>query len=142
MNWLPRKNVVVPTDLSEFSLSVLDIALQLVEDASQVHLVYVLRDMSAMEPGIVWGEVDDESRRRHAEEAIRKRLTDPKYAKLNLVILFGTPSMQIARHAQKIGADLIVIHSHGRTGPAHLLIGSVTERVVRLAPCPVLVIRD
>ncbi|MDK2970828.1 MAG: hypothetical protein PWP23_583 [Candidatus Sumerlaeota bacterium] len=142
MSWLPKKNVVVPIDLSEFSLSALDASMEFVEDTSHLHIVHVLREMSPMEPGVVWGEIDDESRRVHAEQAIRKRLADPKFDKIEIHILVGNPPNQIARFAQEVDADLIVIHSHGRTGAAHLLIGSVAERVVRHAHCPVLVIRD
>jgi universal stress protein A len=57
------------------------------------------------------------------------------------VIAHGTPSEEIIRLAQQEGADLIVIATHGRTGLRHLLLGSVAERVVRQASCPVLVVR-
>lgn len=142
MSWLPKKHVVVPIDLSEFSLKALEVARQLVDDPSNLHIVHVLRDMSAMEPGVVWGDVDDESRRRHAEQAIRSRLGADDFEKSDVVILFGNPANQIAKYAEKLSCELIVIHSHGRTGASHLLIGSVAERVVRHAHCPVLVLRD
>jgi len=47
----------------------------------------------------------------------------------------------IARHAEAVGAGLVFVGSHGRTGLPRILLGSVAERVVRLAPCPVLVVR-
>ena len=47
----------------------------------------------------------------------------------------------IAETAQKPKADLIIMATHGRTGLAHVLLGSVTERVLRIASCPVLVVR-
>jgi universal stress protein A len=53
----------------------------------------------------------------------------------------GPPAETIVRVAQERGADLIVMGTHGRTGLRHALIGSVAEKVVRLAPCPVLVTR-
>jgi nucleotide-binding universal stress UspA family protein len=56
-------------------------------------------------------------------------------------VLFGDPGHEIAQFAKERGAGMIVMSSHGRTGLAHLLIGSVAERVVRLAQCPVLVLR-
>jgi nucleotide-binding universal stress UspA family protein len=55
--------------------------------------------------------------------------------------LLGEPAHGIADYAQDKKAELIVIPSHGRTGITRLLIGSVAERVVRLAHCPVLVLR-
>lgn len=53
-------------------------------------------------------------------------------------VVEGIPFVEILRVAKREGADLIVMGTHGRTGLSHLLLGSVTERVVRLAPCPVL----
>ena len=53
----------------------------------------------------------------------------------------GTPATDICRLAKDNGASLIVLSSHGRSGVKHFLLGSVAERVVRHAPCPVLVMR-
>ena len=57
-------------------------------------------------------------------------------------VAFGDPGDEITKHAETVHADLIVMPSHGRTGLKRLLIGSVAERVVRLAQCPVLVLRS
>ena len=54
----------------------------------------------------------------------------------------GYPATVIAARAGTIGADLIVMGTHGRSGVSHLLMGSVAERVMRTAPCPVLTVRD
>ena len=54
----------------------------------------------------------------------------------------GHPVDQICRYAQKTQIDLLVLGSHGRTSLSHFLLGSVAERVVRAAPCPVLVARE
>ena len=54
---------------------------------------------------------------------------------------FGSPYQEILNVAQEKGVDLIVMGTHGRSGIAHFLIGSVTEKVIRTAPCPVLVVR-
>ena len=48
---------------------------------------------------------------------------------------------QICRYAHKNQIDLLIVGSHGRTGASHFLVGSIAERVVRAAPCPVLVVR-
>jgi len=60
-------------------------------------------------------------------------------AEINLVT--GIPYIEIVKRATELHADMIVIGTHGRTGMKHLLIGSVAERVVRTADCPVLTIR-
>lgn len=56
-------------------------------------------------------------------------------------VLQGTAYEQIAAQAKELGADLIVMGTHGRRGASHLFMGSVAERVVRTAPCPVLTVR-
>jgi universal stress protein A len=63
-------------------------------------------------------------------------------AEVNCVIdvRSGVPDIDIVRAAHDLGVDLIVMVTHGRTGLEHLLLGSVTEHVIREAPCPVLVL--
>lgn len=56
-------------------------------------------------------------------------------------VLLGAPHVEIVRYARKEEMDLIVLATHGRTGLAHALIGSVAEKVVQMAPCPVLTIK-
>jgi nucleotide-binding universal stress UspA family protein len=57
-------------------------------------------------------------------------------------VAFGSPARTIVEYADANGFDLIVMGTHGRGGVAHLLLGSVAERVVRTARCPVLTVRD
>jgi nucleotide-binding universal stress UspA family protein len=59
----------------------------------------------------------------------------------NVETASGNPADAIVRLAQDRQADLIVMGTHGRTGLQHVLLGSVAEKVVRLAPCPVLTVR-
>jgi nucleotide-binding universal stress UspA family protein len=61
--------------------------------------------------------------------------------KTEALVSQGYPARTIVAQAQKAGANLIVMGSHGRTGLSRLLMGSVTERVIGLAPCPVLVVK-
>jgi nucleotide-binding universal stress UspA family protein len=61
---------------------------------------------------------------------------------LQIETCLGATGVEIARDAKKLEADLIVISTHGRTGRAHSLAGSVAENLVQLAPCPVLVVRE
>ena len=142
MGWLPKENIVVPCDFSELSLTALDVALQLVDSSEHVHVLHVLPELSPLEPGELWETIDETSREEHARQAILEQLADPRYANVKIEIRFGDPGRRIARYAEEIGADLIVMPSHGRTGLAHMLIGSVAERVVRLAHCAVLVLRQ
>ncbi len=141
MAWLPKKNVVVPIDFSNNSFAALDTALELVEKPSDIHLIHVLPILEPAEPGVIWNTIDDQTRRHHAEQALRERLTDAKYQDISIEIAFGDPGHEIADYAKRIDADLIVMPSHGRTGLKRILIGSVAERVMRLAHCPLLILK-
>lgn len=57
------------------------------------------------------------------------------------VLIEGSPAPEIAELARRAGVDLIVTGTHGRTGIKHALLGSVAEKVLRTAPCPVLTVR-
>ena len=141
MAWLPKKNVVVPIDFSENSFAALDTALEMVDTAAGVHMIHVLPVLEPAEPGVIWNTIDDDTRRHHAEGALRERLADAKYQDISIEIAFGDAGHQIAHFADKCGADLIVMPSHGRTGLKRILIGSVAERVMRLAHCPLLILK-
>ena len=56
-------------------------------------------------------------------------------------VIRGRPAHAIVEHAKNGGFDLIVMGTHGRTGVSHVVMGSVAERVLRKAPCPVLTVR-
>ena len=56
-------------------------------------------------------------------------------------VIRGRPAHAIVEHAKSGGFDLIVMGTHGRTGVSHVVMGSVAERVLRKAPCPVLTVR-
>ena len=142
MNWFARKKVLVPVDFSDESFSAVDSALELVANPTDLIVVYVLQDLSPMEPGEIWHTVDPESRIQHAVKALRERLADEKYRGLQFDVVIGDPGHEITKLAEREAADLIVLPSHGRTGLKRMLIGSVAERVVRLAHCPVLVLRS
>lgn len=143
MNLFDLQRVVVPVDFSAESLAAVREALELVRgDASKIYVVHVLAEMSPADPGVVWGEISDENRAEHVRDALRQSLPGPQLQPLHLEVVFGDAGFRIAEFAERIGADLIVIPSHGRTGIQHLLIGSVAERVIRYAHCPVLVLRN
>lgn len=141
MAWFPKQTVLAPVDFSELSWEAVDTALELAARPSGVHILHVLPVLEPAEPGVIWHTIDNETRSHHAAQAIRERLADAKYREVQVQIAFGDPGAEIADFACQIGADLIVLPSHGRTGIARFLIGSVAERVVRLAHCPVLVLR-
>lgn len=142
MNWFAKKKVLVPVDFSDESFAAVDSALELVESAGDVTVVYILQDLSPMEPGEIWNTIEPESRIRHAMKSLRERLSDEKYKDMRFDVAIGDPGHEIAHIAEREAVDLIVLPSHGRTGLKRMLIGSVAERVVRLAHCPVMVLRS
>lgn len=89
----------------------------------------------------------------HSETVVRHDVSDDVLTQLRDLIpqarrnswgaelAVGSPAETIVRVAQELGADLIVMGTHGRTGLQHALLGSVAEKVVRLAPCPVMTVR-
>ena len=142
MNWLPKKQVLVPVDFSDDSRIGLRTARDIVADPTDLHVLYVLPIMEVADPGVIWETIDDESRREHAEAALRKEVGEQGLgAEARISVRFGNPGHEIAAFAEEIDAGLIVVSSHGRTGLRHLLLGSVADRVVRLAKCPVLVLK-
>jgi nucleotide-binding universal stress UspA family protein len=141
MPWLPKNKIVTPVDFSDESIAALDTALELVADATHLKIVHVLPKVEMVDIELLYGMMDHDARRHHIEQALDERLTDARYQGAEKVVLFGDPGHEIADYAQREHADLIVLPSHGRTGISRLLIGSVAERVVRLAHCPVLVLR-
>ena len=141
MTWLPRRIVVIPIDFSDDSFRALDTARQLVENPSELHVVHVLPVLEPAEPGIIWHTIDDESRSNHAQQALRKELDQRECHGVQTAIRFGDPGHEIARYAEQVDAGLVVVPSRGRTGLTRLLIGSVADRIVRLAHCAVLLLK-
>jgi nucleotide-binding universal stress UspA family protein len=117
------------------------VASDLAAEPAGVYLVHVLHEISPLEVADAERLVAEEQVSiAKAKAAIRSRL-DPRYAAMQVDAIVGDPGHAIAAYAAEIQADLIVMPSHGRTGLARMLIGSVAERVIRLAHCPVLVLR-
>ena len=141
MSWFPKSCIVVPYDFSEQSGQALQVARDLVADLTQIHVIHVLPILTVAEPGMVWDVVDNQARMKDAERAFRDGFAPSPFQKADFTVVFGDPGREIVAFAERQKADLIVMPSHGRSGVSRLLIGSVAERVVRLAHCPVLVLR-
>ena len=88
-------------------------------------------------------EAIDRSAHDHAKKQLAALVARAKKAGARTMglLLDGLPHEQVPRAARRMRADLIVIGTHGRTGVSKILLGSVAERIVRLAPCPVLTVR-
>jgi nucleotide-binding universal stress UspA family protein len=144
------KKILVATDFSELSAVALSYGCDLgrLFDA-EVHVLHVVDDLGARLCGLPGGYAGDLGRLRAdmeqtALEQIDARLeTDSRHLlrTQSVVRTSLSPAETILAYARDAKIDCIVMGTHGRGGVAHLVMGSVAERVVRLAPCPVLTIR-
>jgi nucleotide-binding universal stress UspA family protein len=142
MTWCGDKTIVVPLDFSEQSFRALDRALEMVQSPSHVHVIHVLQDLTVGVPEFALGVLERERQVREVTQALYDKFADERHRGLRVHVRFGDPGSDIAKYAEEVQADLIVMPSHGRTGLKRLLIGSVAERVVRLAGCPVMVLKE
>src|SRR5712692_8263596 len=137
-------NILVPTDFSAYAAYALQQALVLAaREKAHVLLLHVLSRREMMWPEMVWPmraqlvhELQDEAEQRL--QAVAAAQPFP----IATLALWGNPATEICRIAHEYGTDLIVMSTHGRTGLAHMFMGSITERVVRSAPCSVLIVRS
>lgn len=141
MTWLPKKSVVVPIDFSGESKLAVETAVQLVSSPANVHVIHVMFPMDIVAPGVVWGGIDDVDREKAVHDHAQQFLNENNLTGLTMLTRVGDPGTEIAEYAKSINADLIVIPSHGYHGIKRALLGSVAERVLRHAHCPVLVLR-
>lgn len=141
MDWLKGKKIVVPIDFSDESIEAVKFAVEATSGESEIHVLHVAADLLIMEPGMVWDEMTDEAREKKLHESLAATFPLEKYPRLELHVAFGDAGHEIAEYAENAEAGVIILPSHGRTGFSRVLIGSTAERVVRLAHCPVLVLK-
>lgn len=140
--------ILVPIDFSDNSDVALTYATGLADLAGgSLHLLHVLQnplgagwaaEVYVPPPAEFFEQVE-----RDARDHLAGLLTaeQQKKYRAEIACLTGSPFLEIIQFAKEHGIDLIVMGTHGRGAVSHLLMGSVAERVVRKAPCPVLTIR-
>lgn len=143
------KTILAPTDFSATSNVALEHAKELAgKFGATLHLIHILPDPHAQAWSIEAAgiPVDDMQTRWAAEarERLGEMLTDDEREALHAVVetRVGHPFLEIIRYAKSHDVDLIVLGTHGRGAVEHMLLGSVAEKVVRKAPCPVLTVRE
>lgn len=141
-------NVLVATDFSDASESALDYGRELTRTfGARLHLLHVVETalmfVGPESAGIDFARLQSDLES-GAEEKLKRIITMEDREQLKAVTTVRTgssPAFEIANFARMEGIDIIVMGTHGRGVMAHLLMGSVAEKVVRIAPCPVLTVR-
>jgi len=135
----PFKRILVPVDFDQSSLKALEIAAKIAQQndgtAFVLHIVPVDIDVTGMPQ---YGDLI-----KRQESLDREKLTAKQHlaeVKWEILDEMGQPADVIAEVAAKLPADLIVMVTHGRRGLARLVEGSIAEKVLRSAPCPVLAV--
>lgn len=141
--------ILNPTDLSKYSAQATNYACTFVEKFNaDLHLLHVDEELVAALPDAV---VERFSQLENYQEGLElpalellSKVLDPEWAAgrhVTIATRSGSPFAQILAYAKEHDIDLIVMGTHGRSGLSHALIGSLAEKVVRKAPCPVLTVR-
>jgi universal stress protein A len=143
------KRILVPTDFSTTSDLAVDYAIDLAKryDGS-LHLLHVVEDtyLAHAYPDGYFAELPGiyAKLRAEADQRLRERCARCAVEAVPVTgqIADGRPARVIVETATAMATDLIAMGTQGRSGVAHFIMGSVAERVVRTAPCPVLTVRD
>lgn len=143
------KSILVPTDFSEFSDRAVQQAVDIAEqNNAKIFLLHVIDKLQQCAidyciPLETMMKVQSDSEKEAAKKMQEEADKILKAKKIDVVfdVKSGVPYEEILKEQQERKADLIVIASHGRTGLLRTLIGSVAERVMREAKCPVLLVR-
>lgn len=140
------RTLLVAVDFSDHSRAALDWALDLARDlGAKVHVIhaYAIPTTAATSYGVALPEDLWERVRAAADERLAEILERVREARLagESHLVEGSPADAISDTARSIGADLIVMGTRGLSGLKHVLLGSVAERTLRLAPCPVLTVK-
>lgn len=141
-------SILLPTDFSECSAEAASVARALAERfGGRVLVLHVLDEPAAIDP-MFRGDVPLEMLRSRMEQFAQESMDAylsahfSGFENFDTALATGIPYREIVRKAREAGSDLIVIGTHGRTGVEHVLFGSTAEKVVRMAPCPVLSVRQ
>jgi len=142
-------NILVATDFGAASDSALNYGRQLARNfGARLHVLHVVEN-ALLWAGVDSGGIDVRMLQAEIQEAAREKLrsllTDEdrqELRALNATRTESNPAYAIVTYAKSENIDLIVMGTHGRGLMAHLLMGSVAEKVVRIAPCPVLTVRS
>jgi nucleotide-binding universal stress UspA family protein len=140
---LPR-HIVVATDFSDTAARALDFAVELAAKLdARVHLLHVLgiTELGVPELGVALTSTMMQSIVASGEKQLDREVAARPGAKIETLLRSGDVRAEILHTAAQVGAELVVLGTHGRRGVGRAVLGSVAEHVLRHARCPVLIIR-
>lgn len=144
---LPFKKILCPTDFSEPACRAIRAAGELAEKfSSELILMHVVGPVPVLETPTGLAGFDVAAYQKElsnsAESSLQLRLEEhiPKSVSSRALVIHGEAAHEIVRVANEEGVDLIVLSTHGESGWRHRIFGSVFEKVIRMAECPVLTI--
>ena len=144
---MAAQRFLVPVDFSEYATRALDYAMSLANKlGARLTLLHVIESLplGGVDMGVVIPYTSIQDLETEIMSSMHDYLERATAAGLEgeIAVVHGVPFHEIVEMAKIQQVDLIVMGTHGRTGLQHVLLGSVAEKVVRLAPCPVLVVRQ
>lgn len=146
---LPLKKIIWPTDFSNPAYEGLTIAVELaVQFSAEMLLVHVVAPLPTIEGGLAPTGYHIPTLLREIENSAQKSLDEirreriPADIRVRTLVIPGRPAHEIVKLAEDEKADIIVMPTHGESGWHRFVFGSVAEKVVRHAECPVLTIRS
>jgi nucleotide-binding universal stress UspA family protein len=146
MIYFENQIIVAPFDFSEPATKALRTALEMFDDSCVLHVIHVVEPtptIISFDPSMPVPPSYDEERKHQAKTEMESMFSKGEFERFQVVACkLGDPGKEIVNYAKDVGANMIIMSSHGRTGLAHLFLGSVSERVLRLATCPVLTLRS
>ncbi|MFA6469636.1 MAG: universal stress protein [Bacteroidota bacterium] len=141
------KKILVPIDFSDHSKKALRYALPFaLQFKAELVLMYVV-EPTIYPSDFGFGQVGFPDVEKELHEKAKTELQEllktsvPETVNSSSVVSTGIPFVEITTYAQAENIDLIIVATHGRTGVEHILFGSTAEKIIRKAPCPVLVVR-
>jgi universal stress protein A len=144
------KHILLATDFSAYSKEAQEFAVHLAKKlGGELYLLHVFEPTYFSPGGVLLSVLPEDVHQyvKQVKEEESKRLNAladeirHKIPKVQPIFKIGLPFLEIIKMAEEIPADLTVLGTHGRTGMAHVLLGSVAERVVRKSSCPVLTVK-
>lgn len=140
------KKILYPVDFSDYAEEILEYAVALAKKfEAELHLVHVIPDLNYFTPYESFLTPENlVAIERNIEGEVEKdfnRLTEKVDIPVKKAVKTGAVFIEIIDYIKEENIDLVVMGTHGRSGIEHILIGSVAEKVVRKAPCPVLTVR-